>query len=90
MTSLHTGIHRRDEDARLTRQLFSTLEALADDKRAASGSEEPKAIIERIIVLDALLQKQVDQSKQESHQCAVSRPDHSSCTDAAVMSMLSS
>jgi hypothetical protein len=38
------------------------LEALADDKRAAAGLEEPSSIIERIITLDTLLQKQVDQS----------------------------
>ncbi|RKP23118.1 transcriptional Coactivator p15-domain-containing protein [Syncephalis pseudoplumigaleata] len=66
MTSLHTVSQRVDEYASLTRKLFGTLEALADDKRAASGGEGPKAIIERIIALDAILQKEVDQI--EEHQ----------------------
>ncbi|RKP24624.1 vitamin-D-receptor interacting mediator subunit 4-domain-containing protein [Syncephalis pseudoplumigaleata] len=66
MTSLHTVSQRVDAYASLTRKLFGTLEALADDKRAASGGEGPKAIIERIIALDAILQKEVDQI--EEHQ----------------------
>ncbi|KAI9598316.1 vitamin-D-receptor interacting mediator subunit 4-domain-containing protein [Syncephalis fuscata] len=45
MTSLHTVSQRIDEYASLTRKLFSTLEALADDKRAAAGLEEPRLLL---------------------------------------------
>jgi hypothetical protein len=62
MASLHSVSQHIDEYASLSRKLFSTLEALADDRRAAD-QEDPRAIVERIVALDRILQKEVDQSK---------------------------
>ncbi|RKP06304.1 vitamin-D-receptor interacting mediator subunit 4-domain-containing protein [Thamnocephalis sphaerospora] len=65
MASLRSVSQHIDEYASLSRQLFGTLETLADDRRAGDH-EDPRALVERIVALDRVLQNEVDQI--EEHQ----------------------